>query len=202
MWRTATLDSPDYPTRGTAHYMHATYRGPPHKNGSSASFSRQSWAKESMPFLPSTGSIATSTRICGVIWIIVLARHAATPPNPAACWSCSGCAAWGRAPTQTPLRTRPCSLVRHRSVPGIELAPSSGFAWGLHPTRSSVFSACSSPAAANVRPRIFRGAGPAPLPIATSTQGASFVVGALNETVGAEPEALRWILKQGSFAWA
>jgi hypothetical protein len=155
-----------------------------------------------MPFLPSTGSIATSTRICGVIWIIVLARHAATPPNPAACWSCSGCAAWGRAPTQTPLRTRPCSLVRHRSVPGIALAPSSGFAWELRLTRSSVFSVCSSPAAASVRPRIFRGAGPAPLPITTSAQGASFVVGGLNETAGAELEALRLNLKKGTVAWA
>ena len=39
------------------------------ENGSSASLSWQSRASESMPFLPSTGSIATSTRICGVIWI-------------------------------------------------------------------------------------------------------------------------------------
>jgi hypothetical protein len=28
------------------------------------------------------------------------------------------------------------------------------------------------------------------------------VVGGSNETVGAEPEALRLILKQGAFAWA
>jgi hypothetical protein len=37
------------------------------ENGSSASFSWQSRAKESMPFLPSTASMATSTRICAVI---------------------------------------------------------------------------------------------------------------------------------------
>ena len=48
-------------------------------------FSRHSWAaKESMPFLPSTGSIATSTRICGVIWIIALRfpRGAVMLANP------------------------------------------------------------------------------------------------------------------------
>jgi hypothetical protein len=50
--------------------------------------------------------------------------------------------------------------------------------------------------------RIFRGAGPAPLPIATSAQGASFVVGGLNETAGAELEALRLNLKKGAVAWA
>jgi transposase len=54
------------------------------EKGSSASFSWQSWAKESMPFRPSTGSIATSTRICGVIWIIVpfFARHTAPHRDP------------------------------------------------------------------------------------------------------------------------
>src|SRR5215831_14718721 len=52
------------------------------EKGSSASFSWHSWARESIPFRPSTGSIATSTRICGVIWIIValFAKRATTPP--------------------------------------------------------------------------------------------------------------------------
>ena len=39
------------------------------ENGSAFSFSRQSYARESMPFLPSMASIATRMRCCGVIWI-------------------------------------------------------------------------------------------------------------------------------------
>ena len=37
------------------------------EKGSAFSFSRHSWAKASMPFLPSIASIATRIRICGVI---------------------------------------------------------------------------------------------------------------------------------------
>src|SRR5271157_3284456 len=39
------------------------------EKGSARSFSWHNWASESMPSLPSTASIATRTRICGVIWI-------------------------------------------------------------------------------------------------------------------------------------
>jgi hypothetical protein len=39
------------------------------ENGSASSFSRQSCARESIPFLPSMASIATRMRSCGVIWI-------------------------------------------------------------------------------------------------------------------------------------
>src|ERR1019366_1103131 len=39
------------------------------EKGSALSLSWHSLASESMPFLPSTGSIATRMRICGAIWI-------------------------------------------------------------------------------------------------------------------------------------
>ena len=68
----------------------------------------------------------------------------------------------------------------------------------LRLTRSRVFSACSSPDAASVRPRIYPGTGPVPRRIATPMEGALSVAGGSNETVGAE--ALRLILKPGSFA--
>jgi hypothetical protein len=47
------------------------------ENGSAASFSRHSCARESMPFLPSMASTATRMRSCGVIWI-----RTPTPPTP------------------------------------------------------------------------------------------------------------------------
>src|SRR5262249_20244083 len=47
------------------------------EKGSSCSFSWHNRANESMPFLPSTASIATRMRICGGIWII--RRHPTTP---------------------------------------------------------------------------------------------------------------------------
>src|ERR1035441_1476742 len=64
------------------------------ENGSSASFSWQNRAKESMPLRPSTGSMATNTRICAVIWIILPypARRAASRPNPVGRPPSSGCA--------------------------------------------------------------------------------------------------------------
>ncbi len=68
------------------------------ENGSSASFSWQSRAKESIPLRPSTGSMATNTRICAVIWIILPhpARRAASRPNPAGRPPSTGCASCRR----------------------------------------------------------------------------------------------------------
>ena len=50
-------------------------------NGSAASPARQTWARPSIPRRKSVGSIATSTRICGVIWI--MPRGVGTRPPPA-----------------------------------------------------------------------------------------------------------------------
>ncbi len=59
----ALLPHPDHRQRAAT----ALNRQP--EKGSAASFSRHSCARESMPFLPSTASVATRMRSCGVICI-------------------------------------------------------------------------------------------------------------------------------------
>ncbi len=71
--------------------------------GSSESLSWQTRTRESIPFLPSTGSIATSTRICAVIWIIALhpARHGEDLPSQASTSPSTECASCFQPRTRT-----------------------------------------------------------------------------------------------------
>jgi hypothetical protein len=86
--------------------------------GSSESFSWQTRTKESIPFLPSTGSTATSTRICAVIWIIVLhpARHEANLPSQASTSPSTECASCFQPRTRTRSRNPPPTQDAQRPV--------------------------------------------------------------------------------------
>ena len=89
------------------------------ENGSSASFSWQRRAKESIPLCLFTGSMATNTRICAVIWIILPhpARRTASRPNPAGWPPSSECASCRRLRTRTRSRSPPVSPGAGPSVP-------------------------------------------------------------------------------------
>src|SRR5438477_12421855 len=71
------------------------------EKGSAWSLSWHSLASESMPFRPSTGSIATRMRICGVIWIT---------PTPTMPGSVRRDPAPGPFPLDAHLATRPFHL--------------------------------------------------------------------------------------------
>src|SRR5260370_10764630 len=93
------------------------------ENGSAASLSRHNCASESMPLRRSTASTATSTRICGVIWIIFLlpAKPAASYPNPVPILSSPRASCRERTPT--PLHTPSTPLTVEPTAPETPAAP-------------------------------------------------------------------------------
>ena len=121
---------------------------------------------------PSTGSIATSTRICAVIWIIVPipARHEADLPNPVQRSLSIECASCCQSRTRTRSRTPAPSPDARRSVPRM---PAWLPSFGGSEFRRAASSAPYSPAAEDEPPNTRRVAGPVPPQPATASPAAS-----------------------------
>jgi len=125
------------------------------------------------PLRPSTGSIATRTRICAVIWIIapIPARHETDTSNPASSCPSTECASCFRAWTRTRSRTPPSSPDEKRSVPQTPASSPSWPVWKSPPRpsweqpqqlRPDASSIAYSPAATDEQPNTNRVAGQAP----------------------------------------
>jgi hypothetical protein len=140
--------------------------------GSSESWSWQTRTRLSMPLRPSTDSIATSTPICAVIWIIVPlpATRETDLSNPVQRSTSNESASCCQSRTRTRSHNRPPSPAPQRPT---RRRPAWLPSFASPELRRAASSAPYSPAAADERLNTHRVAGPVPPQPATASPAAS-----------------------------